>query len=772
MALENGFVIEGIEPLDIDLYGEHARREFWRAVVLIGLKVKDAELAKGRDRFGKPLTKIAPSTRKYRKSWTGQADPNAPPLTPAYSGSRTRALLDGRATRSRAEFFWRRDPVTGRPWSRILNFHRRGRGNLPVRDVIGISPASLKQVKAEALAAWSKIKAGVPRGGLAGGRPAPVPPAASVVTPKTFKVPQAPAKIKVVGRTDLQNAVLAGGENSPSAAAIAAGQATGFRQFKAPPAKGKGAKKPAPVPAPILPAKVFQPAQHPPVTPRGRKPSGRQPALGGPEYFHPPKPKPFQAAEHPPVAERTRKPVGRQPAQGGAEYFNIPPGTSKPKKAPAKPKATPKPKPPAWPDSPDALEVVRGLGGSTGAELVKDAKGNLFVRKRGKNPGHLREEATADAAYRALGVAVPESKIYETAAGPVKLAKWVEGKTLADVMTSDPELAAKAMEDLRRNFVADALLANWDVVGLSFDNILVTPAGKAYRIDNGGALRYRAQGGAKNSQWNTLVSELDSLRKASVNASSAKVFGAVTDAEIKAQAKALVKKRAKILAAVPEDLRAVLGARLDTLAKIATAKPPKPIKGFKPLPASDFKQLSHAEGETWGQEHYKQWASSLSSAEKSAVRVYTGSGYHALNGALRSGHVDQLTRQTVDTLSEALHRGQLSHGLVVNRGISGDLSVFGLDPATLRPGMVLKDPAFWSTTVKPTASFGGAVKFEIRLPKGTPGAYVNAARGSSQHPGEMEFLIPAGSVQFRIVEYKKVDSSHHLVLQWEKPKTS
>lgn len=158
--LKYGFTIEGIAPLDIDLYGEHARREFWKAVVAFGLVAKDRELAQGRDRFGARLTPITPWTRRHRRSWTGKASPSAQPLTPAYAGSRTRVLLDGRATRTRAEFFWRADPVTGRPWGRILGYHRDGAGHLPERDVIGLSTQSEQWVKTQALTAWNRIRAG------------------------------------------------------------------------------------------------------------------------------------------------------------------------------------------------------------------------------------------------------------------------------------------------------------------------------------------------------------------------------------------------------------------------------------------------------------------------------------------------------------------------------------------------------------------------------------------------------------------------------------
>lgn len=43
----------------------------------------------------------------------------------------------------------------------------------------------------------------------------------------------------------------------------------------------------------------------------------------------------------------------------------------------------------------------------------------------------------------------------------------------------------------------DAMLGNWDVIGMAADNILVDKDGKPWRIDNGGSLSFRAQGGKK-----------------------------------------------------------------------------------------------------------------------------------------------------------------------------------------------------------------------------------------------------------------------------------
>jgi hypothetical protein len=128
--------------------GPDVRRAFWRAVVAYGLKAHDEQTAAGLDRFGAPLRPIRPATRRNRRSEMGPADPNAPPLTPAYAVSRTRLNLTGRAEEDRAVFGW----TDG--WGRILVYHAQGRGRLPVRDVIGLSPASVRKVRGWAAGWW------------------------------------------------------------------------------------------------------------------------------------------------------------------------------------------------------------------------------------------------------------------------------------------------------------------------------------------------------------------------------------------------------------------------------------------------------------------------------------------------------------------------------------------------------------------------------------------------------------------------------------------
>lgn len=222
-----------------------------------------------------------------------------------------------------------------------------------------------------------------------------------------------------------------------------------------------------------------------------------------------------------------------------------------------------------FPGSTEGLKVVRRLGGSTGAQLVEDpATGKQYVMKRGASPEHLLEEVNADAAYQALGVKVPAFKVYTQDGAPVKLAEFIpEARTLADIMRKGkPAEIDRLFKQLGEDFTADALLGNWDVVGLEFDNILVDKAGTAWRIDNGGSLRYRAQGARKRpEEFSADVTELETMRQPGKNAAAARVFSRVTDADIDQQIARIVQRKQALLDALPADLRPVISARLGSL---------------------------------------------------------------------------------------------------------------------------------------------------------------------------------------------------------------
>jgi len=240
--------------------------------------------------------------------------------------------------------------------------------------------------------------------------------------------------------------------------------------------------------------------------------------------------------------------------------------------APATPTAAQESTSPAQPNIPDLdqLSLVRSLGGSTGAMLMRDSKGRQFVVKRANSPDHVREEAAADALYRAAGIRVPMTRLVQDDAGnPVKIAEYIAGQSIRDYLASaSPAARQRVLAQLHQGFHIDALLGNWDVAGASLDNILVDRSGNAWRIDNGGSLRFRAQGARKSSsEWDEYPAELWSLRNPAGNPQTAQLFAsldfyqlAVTIRDTNFQ---------PILDAAPPELQPVLASRIRHLRDVA-----------------------------------------------------------------------------------------------------------------------------------------------------------------------------------------------------------
>lgn len=122
-----------------------------------------------------------------------------------------------------------------------------------------------------------------------------------------------------------------------------------------------------------------------------------------------------------------------------------------------------------------------------------------------------------------------------------------------------------ALSGAKEGFAADAWLANWDVIGNGGPkqlNLKKMADGSSFRIDTGGTLFFRAQGGRKAFSGSD-IPELDSLRFNEFN--SGKVFGDISEDQIVAGV-------ARIVAISDDDIRRlvsdVMGDDADDLAEV------------------------------------------------------------------------------------------------------------------------------------------------------------------------------------------------------------
>ncbi len=225
--------------------------------------------------------------------------------------------------------------------------------------------------------------------------------------------------------------------------------------------------------------------------------------------------------------------------------------------------------------NPSDVKFIKDLPGSTHPKLVEDPSGKQWVKKDGPGPNQLRNEVSTDAAYRAAGALTPKSGIVETANGPVKFSEFIHGAQELGQWRKTASIAdINAMhKEIGKNFVLDAVLANRDVIGEGSNNILIKD-GVPYRIDNGGGLRYRAQGKLKDPAhggvFGEKVLELQTMRDPTVNKETAGVFLHLTDKEIHNQIKDVLAKKDSIINAVSDSAtKEMLSKRFDYLKEYA-----------------------------------------------------------------------------------------------------------------------------------------------------------------------------------------------------------
>jgi hypothetical protein len=215
------------------------------------------------------------------------------------------------------------------------------------------------------------------------------------------------------------------------------------------------------------------------------------------------------------------------------------------------------------------LKFISKLAGSTAPELYKNTHYKKWVVKHGSALGGFKQtqyESLANDIYAAVGIPVPHHILDEN--NKVLILEFIEGVSLAKFKSQLPEDFEIVKKDIQKGFVVDALLANWDVIGLNMDNILIPEVDfPPFRIDNGGTFIFRAQGGKK--PFGKAVTELDTMRDKKAAPQASIIFGDLTDTDIDGQIKELIiPNYDKILALIPAtdtELYNLMKDRLDYL---------------------------------------------------------------------------------------------------------------------------------------------------------------------------------------------------------------
>lgn len=307
---------------------------------------------------------------------------------------------------------------------------------------------------------------------------------------------------------------------------------------------------------------------------------------------------------------------------------------------------------------PDNLVQIGPQKGSNPGGLYKDTTtGDTWYIKTPQSLAHAQNEVLAAKLYQSAGVEVPELRLTTLGGKPAVASRIVD-----DLAKKPPAELAKAA-GVREGFVVDAWLANWDVVGAGFDNLLVRN-GAAVRVDTGGALLFRAQGATKGAAFGDAVTELETFLDAAKNPNTAKVFAGMSQDDLVASAK-------RVLAIDDDTIRALVkeygpeGDLGDTLAKRLIARKKYLAKQFSQATeaAAKAKQLAIEDAEFAAREGLKDVDAAMLEAIKGiALRTAKGLPLEAkdFERAQRAHkalldwtnqHGDVLTAKTMDQVS-------------------------------------------------------------------------------------------------------------------------
>lgn len=192
---------------------------------------------------------------------------------------------------------------------------------------------------------------------------------------------------------------------------------------------------------------------------------------------------------------------------------------------------------PSTPLVTDGFEKIGGQGGSQPGGKFKDPNtGTEYYIKEPKTKLHAENESLVSMLYQKLGVGVGKVRVGERQGKPKIVSEWLPGsKEVSHGREMQNPAWKKSVQD---GFVADAWLANWDATG-NPDNIKMGSDGKAYRVDTGGGLFFRARGAEKGSAFGPIVGEMETLRDPRMNSLGASYFGDIPPEEIAKQVAAV-----------------------------------------------------------------------------------------------------------------------------------------------------------------------------------------------------------------------------------------
>jgi len=430
--------------------------------------------------------------------------------------------------------------------------------------------------------------------------------------------------------------------------------------------------------------------------------------------------------------------------------------------------------------------LKKNIGGSTGAYIAEAGGKKYVVKEYRGNESQVKNEFLANLLYNTFNLyqspaagssPAPKSQMAVLKNKKTLFSPFIEGVvTLEDKSPldyADDMVTTEIQNALSHNFVLDAWLANWDVVGLTEDNIGVsTKSGipQVTRLDNGGALMFRAQGSPKGNAFGDKVTELDTMRDFEIAPTAAEYFGQISDESMIESLNAFEKKIQKIGASglyelvseagfsddASKGLTSRLMNRYDSMMDYRDRLQRKQVARVAQEGAQAKETGYHPSGDS-AFEAFKEIQ--LNPMERLAIKAFTKlkeeddpRNYFQINEALAKGNWTEEAVALEKTIEQLPRVGALTMRGV---GFYEDL-LDHWDNWTSGNWSKVEWKAFSSSTLHPGMTFDAAdgVTFIIKN-KGVHGRYVAPASDSVY---EDEVLYKPGA-KFRVVGFSYTDNT-------------
>jgi hypothetical protein len=430
--------------------------------------------------------------------------------------------------------------------------------------------------------------------------------------------------------------------------------------------------------------------------------------------------------------------------------------------------------------------------GSNVGGTYTDSDGNSYYVKTARSELHAENEVLASAFYELAGIKAAKMRLGTSKDDTLQVFSKIIPNSTADLRSKieDPEYKKKVQD----GFAIDAWLANWDVAGSAYDNVITDGSGNPVRVDPGGALMFRARGEPKLDAFGNEVKELDSLRNSPLNPASVSVFGDMTEDQLKESASKLLEiPEASIEKLVDstitdpnsaKELKNKLIARrkfiLDKYdifeAKEAPASSPvTPENSKDSIPSISEKKIDEVAFEA---------SEPISESEEKAIYDYYEIDYEEINKLLRDNpnykpgdipkknngeDYEESLLEYVDNIDSAFKKNAISEDLTVYRGLYPSDKLYDLIDS-YKAGDSFNEPAFLSVSVDPNVARKFAnlsenstkktsdrkpVLFKINLKAGQPAIKVkDYVEEGTEVLDEQEILLDRNS-KFKVVNVSR-----------------